>query len=83
MSFRTLLTTLLQILCKIIFNSKCIIESIIGPVDNFRETTKHDRANNHKHLQGKKNQKTFCSPGSAVTGQTWSYSTVILEIWHD
>ena len=59
MSFRTLLTTLLQIPCKIIFNSKCIIESIIGPVDNFRGTTKHERANNHKHLEGKKNQKTF------------------------
>ena len=23
------------------------------------------------------------SPGSAVTRQAWSYSTVILEIWHD
>ena len=28
-------------------------------------------------------EENVCSPGSAVTRQTWSYSAVILEIWHD
>ena len=35
MSFRTLSTTLLQIFCSTISDSKVIVESIIDPDDNF------------------------------------------------
>ena len=38
MLFRIMPTTILQIVCKIILNSKVIIKSIKDPDDNFKST---------------------------------------------